>query len=179
VFGGDQFSTLWVTVLFLAGLAVGVITLHVAGRRKARTTWKEIAALIAVFILILGILRFAYLVTVNGNVLTALLGAGLFTVTTAGMVGFGYWALCEAEPLDLYRKRRRLQKAWRQWAKAEETATDAASERHKCVKAYCDAFRPWLLATEANLTQDTVQKIEQAVRQHLLETAVGTQPTPA
>lgn len=173
VFGGDQLSAVFVALLFLSGLAGGVLALDVAGRRKARTAWRWIAGLLAGFIVVLGVLRFAFLLTVNGSLLTALLGAGLFTVTTAGLVALGYWALREAEPVEMYRQRRRLRKAQRNAAKAGKIALRTAKARDERVQAYTDEMQPWLVETQSHLTADEVKETVRAVTQHLRAPAVS------
>jgi hypothetical protein len=173
VFGGDQLSTVFVALLLLAGLAGCVLALDVASSRKAHTAWRWIVGLLAGFILALGILRFAFLLTVNGSLLNALLGAGLLTVATAGLVALGYWGLREAEPVEMYRQHRHLKKAWRNAAKARRAARHAARERDKQVQAYTDEMQPWLVETQPHLTADEVKETVRAVAHDLRKPAVS------
>ena len=138
-----------------------------------------ILLLLAGFILALGILRLAFLLTVNGSLVNALLGAGLFTVTTAGLVALGYWALKEAESVEMYRQRRHLKKAQGNAGKARKSARRAAKTRDERVQAYTDEMQPWLVETQPHLSADEVKEAVQAVAHHLRKPAVSAPHDPA
>jgi small-conductance mechanosensitive channel len=162
---GSQNATLVWAGLFLAVLAAGEVALDFYRDRHQRA-WRGLVGLLAVFITVLGILRFWYLATVGyGGLVPAVAGACLFTAATAGFVFLGYRALQAAESPRAWRARRWARAAARKAEAARAMADRDAAERDRLVDAYIDQVRRFVLRTCPASQQ---LAMESAVRDHLL-----------
>jgi hypothetical protein len=161
---GSQDTTLVWTVLFLAVLAGEEVALDFYRDRNLRT-WRTLATLTGAFVVLLGVLRFWFLVTIGaGELVPAVAGAFLFTAATAGFLYLGYRALRAAESPQAWRARRTARKAW-QAARAAGAAADRdARERDRLVDAYLGHVRRLVLKT---CPADAQLAFESAVREHL------------
>lgn len=163
---GSQDTTLLWTVLFLAVLAAGEVGLDIYQERHHRRALFALAALLGLFILLLGVLRFLYLATVaSDDPIAAIAGAGLFTAATAGFVFLGYRALRAAETPRAWRARRRARAASRVAQAARESADRDAVLRDRLIDAYLRQVRRVALRT---CPADRVLLIEAAAREHLM-----------
>jgi hypothetical protein len=161
---GSQDTTLVWTVLFLAVLAAGEVGLDVYQDRRRRA-WYALAAFLAAFIVVLGVLRFMYLATVGTNdPVTAAAGAGLFTAATAGFVFLGYRALRAAETPQAWRARRRARAAYRVAEAAREAADREVMRRDQLIDAYLRQVRRVALRT---CPAEQLLLVEAAARRHL------------
>ncbi|HTT54424.1 MAG TPA: hypothetical protein VMH35_23780 [Streptosporangiaceae bacterium] len=162
---GSQDATLVWAGLFLAVLAGGEVALDYYRDRNQRA-WRALAGLLAVFITVLGILRFWYLATVGyGGLVPAVAGAALFTAATAGFVFLGYRALRAAESPRAWRARRWARAAARKAEAARALADRDAAERDRLIDAYLEQVRRLVLKTCPASQQ---LAMESAVRAHLL-----------
>jgi hypothetical protein len=162
--GGSQDTTIVWTVLFLAVLAVGEIALDFYRDRHHRA-WRTLAAILAAFVGVLGVLRFWFLATVGASgLIPAALGAALFTVVTAGFLLVGYRALRLAETPQTYRARRRARIAAQAAQDARVDANRNTRDRERLIDAYLVQVRRQAL----ELFTAEQQSVEKAVRRHLL-----------
>jgi hypothetical protein len=182
VFGGDQTSTLLVTALLLAGLAGGEIWLDFTSRRAhqqpngaGNLAWQAVACGLGLFVIALGVLRYDYLLTVDGNVTSALLGAVLLSVITGGLVVLGYLTLRGTESVDMFIKRRRARRAERATQAAQAAILDADRDRNNLAKRYLSQIQPTI--NEAADDQEHAQQLEAGVRRNL-ESYTVTTPAP-
>jgi hypothetical protein len=160
----DQTETLLWTVLFLAVLACGEVTLDYFSERSARA-WRLLAGGLLAFVAGLGVLRFLYLATVGGaGTVTALIGAGLFTAATLGFLAIGYRALRAAERFPAWQARRRARQAEREAAAASRRVARLLRERDRLVDAYISRIRIGLLG---KCSADQLPELEAALRRHL------------
>jgi hypothetical protein len=163
--GSDQDETLLWTALFLAVLAGGEIALDHFSERGGRM-WRLLVAGLAVFVALLGVLRFIFLATVvTVGLTTAVVGAALFTAATACSLAFGYRALRAAERPAAWRARRRARNAEREAHRASNRVTGLLRERDRLVDAYLSRIRGALLKT---CSADQLLVAEAAVREHLI-----------
>lgn len=164
VLNGSQDSTLVWTGLFLVALGGGEIALDFY-RDRNEYTWRLLAVIIAVFITLLGTLRFWFLATIsNGSLVTALAGAGLFTTATAAFLCLGYRILRFAETPTAWRARRRACRANRVARATRVMAERDARERDRFIDAYLVPVRRLIQRTcpfGQHLT------LESAIRHHL------------
>jgi hypothetical protein len=117
--------------LFVAILAGGAVALD-SYKDRSKRIWRVLIILIGAFILLLGILRFWFLMTVGaGGVVSAIIGAVLFTAATAGFLCLGYRALRAAETPQAWRARRRARAAWRAARRDQDVADRDAAERDR------------------------------------------------
>jgi hypothetical protein len=164
--GGSQGAT-WVwTGLFLAVLAGGEVALDFYRDRNLRV-WRALGTLTAVFVTLLGILRFWFLATIGPDGLVrAITGAFVFTAGTAGFLCLGYRALRAAETPRTWRARREAGKAWQAARAARMTADLDARERDRLILAYLRHVRRLVLKT---YPVDVQVALESAVRSHLAD----------
>jgi hypothetical protein len=161
---GSQDSTLVWTVLFLAVLAGGEVALDFY-RDRSQRTWRALAISTGAFVLLLGILRFWFLATIeDGGLVPAFAGAGLFTAATAGFLALGYRALRAAETPQAWHTRREARAARRAAQTARAAADRDARERDRLIDAYLGHVRKVVLRTCAVEQQ---LAMESAVRKHL------------
>jgi hypothetical protein len=161
---GSQDATMVWTILFLAVLAGGEVTLDFCRDRNLRA-WRTLAALTGVFVALLGILRFWFLATIGtGGLVPALAGAGLFTAATAGFLYLGYRALRAAETPQAWHARREARKARRAARAGRATASRDERERDRLIDAYLGHVRRLGLKT---CQVDEQLALESAVREHL------------
>jgi len=161
---GSQDSTLVWTGLFLGVLAGGEFALDFYKDRNERT-WHSLVVLIGIFVILLGTLRFWFLVTIAGGALVpAIAGAFLFTGATAGFLSLGYRALRVAETPHAWRARRQARRAHQAARRARAVADRDAAERHRLIDAYLGRVR-----REVQKTCPLEQQLETetAVREHL------------
>jgi hypothetical protein len=162
--GSDQDQTILWTALFLAVLAAGEVALDHYSERSART-WRLLVIGIAVFVTGLGVLRFIYLATVStAGMLTALVGAALFTAATAVFVVIGYRALRAAEKVRAWQARRRARQAEREVAAASQRVARRLRDHGRLVDAYTSRIRVLLLETYSSATLPHVAAM---LREHL------------
>ena len=165
VFDGDRTSTLIVTALLLAFLMGGEGALDLLSRRGSTRLWRGTLLVVALFVLALGLLRYQYLVTVNGDQLSALLGAALLTAITGGLVALGYLALRHAEPLSVHRCKREVARSRRASSAAKRRCDREIVTRDRRHDAYLSILRPDLL--NVALSQEHVDELDRSVRHHL------------
>ena len=161
---GSQDATLVWTGLFLGVLAGGEFALDFYKDRNERT-WHALVILIGIFVVLLGTLRFWFLVTIGGGGLVpAIVGAVLFTGVTAGFLSLGYRALRVAETPHAWRARRQARKARQAAWAARAAAHRDAAERDRLIDAYLGHVR-----REVQKTCPLEQQLETeaAVREHL------------
>lgn len=128
--GGSPAQTLLWALLFLALLGAGEFTLDLY-RDTHPVLWRWTAAALGVFVGLLGVLRFWFLAAVGSEgLVTAVAGAFLFTMATAGFVVIGYRALRAAETSQAWRARRQVRTC-------RKTA-EAAHRRVERLKLRCD-----------------------------------------
>ncbi len=158
-----QLETLVWAGLFLAVLGAGEWVLdHCRDRRW----WRLLAAGLAAFVTVLGVLRFSYLATVGlDGLLPALGGAALLTVATGAFLVLGYRALRAAESSRAWKARRWAQAAARQAADVREQAAWDMADWDRLADTYLGEIRHWLLEVYPASEQPAA---EAAVRAHLL-----------
>lgn len=163
---GSQDSTLIWTGLFLAVLAGGEVALDVYRDRSLRA-WHTLVAVLTLFIVTLGVLRFWYLATIGAavGVIPAAAGACLFTAATAGFLFLGYRALRVAETPQAWRARRWARQASRAARDARAGSHRDAVERDRLINAYLGHVRRLVLKL---CPAEQHHALEQAVRDHLL-----------
>jgi len=161
---GSQDTTLVWTALFLAALAGGEVTLDLYRDRYPRA-WRVLVAFLSGFVVLLGVLRFWYLATVEaGDPVAAVTGAALFTAATAVFVFIGYRALRAAETPQAWRARRRARAAYWSAHEARESADRDAAHRDQLADAYLRQIRRIALRT---CPAGQLPLLEAAARQHL------------
>jgi hypothetical protein len=162
--GNGQIETLLWTVLFLAVLAGGEVSLDYYSDRGGRA-WRLLVIGLVAFVTGLGILRFLYLATV-GTVggAAALVGAVLFTAATAGFLVIGYRALRAAEKFPAWKSRKWSRQAERVAAAASHRVSRLLRERNRLVDAYISRIRGDLLA---KCPSGQLPQLEKALREHL------------
>lgn len=135
-------------------------------RDRRPRAWRTLVGLIGAFILLLGTLRFWFLMAIEGSAIApAIAVASLFTAATAGLPALGYHALRTAEPPQAWRARRQARRAARAAWVARETADQATADRNRLVEAYLGQVRRLGLKAWP-IRQQLV--MESAVREHLL-----------
>ena len=161
---GRRETLLW-TGLFLAVLAAGEIALDVYRERHRPVAWRLLAAGLAGFVLLLGVLRYSFLITVAPLApVTAMLGALVFTIATGSFVVLGYRALRTAEPSAIWRARRRKLAAQQQVRAARSELRVRVSSRDRLTDAYLSQIRAALLRT---CDGRQLAALEQAIRAHI------------
>jgi hypothetical protein len=162
--GNDQTETFLWTVLFLAVLASGALALDHYSERPG-PAWRLLVTGLVVFVAGLGILRFLYLATVGADgPVAALVGAGLFTLATAGFLVISYRALRAAEKFPAWQARKWSRQADREVAAASHRVARLLRERNRLVDAYVSRIRGGFLAT---CSSDQLPLLEAALREHL------------
>jgi len=162
--GAGQQETLAWAGLFLALLGVAEIALdhYSEGHRLA---WRCTAAALTCFIVLLGVLRFSFLVTVgNEGMIAATVGTVLFTIATTGFVLIGYRALRLAETGRAWQARRRLRAQAKEAAAAHARHAQLADRRDALARAYLNRVRLQLLQACPGIA---VAQAEQALWAHL------------
>ncbi|MGH3191947.1 MAG: hypothetical protein ACRDPY_24165 [Streptosporangiaceae bacterium] len=168
--GDGQVETLLWTVLFLAVLAGGEVSLDYYSDRGGRA-WRLLVTGLVAFVTGLGILRFLFLATVSAvGTAAALVGAALFTAATAAFVLIGYRALRAAEKLPAWRARRWSRQADREAGAASHRVSRLLRERNRLMDAYISRIRGDLLG---KCSSGQLPQLEAALREHL---AGGEQP---
>jgi hypothetical protein len=143
--GNGQTETLLWTLLFLAVLAGGEVALDHCSERSGRA-WRMLAFGLLIFVTGLGVLRFLYLATVGTNgVVTALVGAALFTAATAAFLVIGYRALRSAEKFPAWQARKWARRADREVSAASHRVARLLRERDRLADAYVSRIRLGLL----------------------------------
>ena len=162
--GNGQVETLLWTLLFLAVLAGGEVSLDYYSERGGRT-WRLLVTGLVAFVTGLGILRFLYLSTVGAvGAAAALVGAALFTTATAGFLVIGYRALRAAEKPPAWQARKWSRQADREVAAASRRVSRLLRERNRLVDAYISRIRGDLLG---KCPSDQLPQLEAALREHL------------
>jgi hypothetical protein len=162
--GGSPDETLAWALLFLALLGTGELMLDL-NREVHKVLWRWTASMLGTFVALLGVLRFWFLAVVSeAGMVSAGVGAILFTLATASFVVVGYRALRAAETGP----------AWRARCQARRRAKDAAAayrdvERLKCerdnlARAYLSRLRTRLVQT---CSADQLPQAERTVWEHL------------
>ena len=152
------------TALFLAVLAFGEIGLDYYSELGGRP-WRTVAAALITFVAGMGVLRFLYLATVGATgVITALVGAALFTAATAGFLVIGYRALRAAEKFTAWQARRSATQARREVVAAEHRMHRLQRDHDRLTDAYVNRIRSSLLD---RCPADQLSKLEMALRKHL------------
>jgi hypothetical protein len=164
--GAGPGQTLAWAVLFLALLGIGEFTLdHFSDGRRG--VWRAIAGTLCAFVGLLGILRYSFLATVGSEgLVTALIGAGLFTLTTAGFVIIGYRALRMAETGATWKARRHVKACAAGTATAHRRLAELMAKRDRLARAYLSRIRARLIQT---CPANQLPEMEQAVWAHLIE----------
>ena len=141
---GSQLETYGWAGLFLALLAAGELALdHYRDTHRVLCRW--IAGALGAFIVLLGVLRFAFLATVGyGGDLAALVAAALFTVATAGFVIAGYRLLRVAETSQTWQARRARRDRARALAAARRRLAASTARRDRLAHAYLGRIRSQL-----------------------------------
>ena len=164
--GGSQRETLAWTALFLAVLGAGEVALD-HYRDGYRLVWRCVAFTLGAFVCLLGVLRFSFLLTVGSQgPVTAVTGAALFTVATAGFVVVGYRALRIAETGAAQQARRRVRARAGDVASARRKLARQTDERDRLATAYLSLIRLRLIRT---CTADRLRVVELAVWSHLTD----------
>ncbi|HWF79312.1 MAG TPA: hypothetical protein VN695_01935 [Streptosporangiaceae bacterium] len=164
--GGGQSETLVWAGLFLALLGAGEVTLDLY-RDSHRVLWRWTACILVTFIMLLGVLRFWFLATVGvEGLVTAGVGATLFTLATGGFVVIGYRALRVAETHAGWRARRKARSSAGAAALAHRKLERLIDKRDALARAYLSLVRTRLVkscqATELSL-------MERAIWTHLTD----------
>lgn len=163
--GDGQRETLLWTGLFLAVLAAGEIALDAYRERQRGVAWRVLAVGLAGFVLLLGVLRYSFLITVAPLApATAVLGALAFTVATGSFVVLGYRALRSAETAAIWKARRRKHATQRQVRVARTALQANVATRDRLTDAYLSQIRASLLKT---CRGHQLVSLEQAIRTHL------------
>jgi hypothetical protein len=162
--GNGQIETLLWTVLFLAVLAGGEVSLDYYSDRGGHA-WRILVTCLVAFVTGLGVLRFLYLATV-GTVggAAALVGAALFTAATASFLVIGYRALRTAEKVPAWKSRKWSRQAERMAAAASHRVSRLLRERNRLVDAYISRIRGDLLG---KCPSGQLPQMENALREHL------------
>lgn len=173
---GSQDTTLVWAGLFLVVLAGGEVALDYYRDRQPRA-WRAVAAVLTLFVTVLGLLRFWYLATIGAAVglIPAMAGAGLFTAATAGFLFLGYRALRSAEAPQAWRARRTALAARRAARAARAAAERELAERDRLMCAYLGQVRRLILKT---CTAEQQLAMESAVREYLLGKPPGLPGPP-
>jgi hypothetical protein len=162
--GDGQVETLLWTVLFLALLAGGEVSLDYYSDRGG-SAWRLLVTGLVAFVTGLGILRFLFLATVSAvGTATALVGAALFTAATAGFVLIGYRALRAAEKLPAWQARRWSRQADKEAGAASHRVSRLLRERNRLMDAYMSRIRGDLLG---KCSSGQLPQLEAALREHL------------
>jgi hypothetical protein len=162
--GNGQVETLLWTVLFLAVLAGGEVSLDYYSERGGHT-WRRLVTGLVAFVSGLGVLRFLYLATVSAvGAIGALVGAALFTAATAGFLVIGYRALRAAERFPAWQARRWSRKADREAGAASHRLARLLRERNRLMDAYISRIRGNLLG---KCSSGQLPQLEAALREHL------------
>lgn len=163
--GGGWFETILWTILFLTALGATEIALDRYAERNPRA-WRLVAIGLSMFVVGLAILRFAYFYVVgNSDLITAAVGATLFTAFTLGFVVAGYRSLHAAETVQMWKARVIAQKAASDAEKASEIVERHTNDRDRLIDAYISRIRPDLLQ---DCAVGQLPRLEHAVRMHLL-----------
>ena len=164
VISDSQLQAMLWALLFLAILAAGEIGLDHYSER-GRRPWLTLAFALGAFVGGLGVLRFLYLATVAaGGLLTALVGAALFTAATAGFLIIGYRTLRVAERLHCWRARQWSRQAQREAAAASRRVARLLRDRNRLVDAYVSRIRVDLMKRHST---GKLRRLEAALRDHL------------
>jgi len=162
--GGSPAETFAWAGLFLALLGAGELTLDLY-RETHRVLWRWTAFILGAFIVLLGLLRFWFLATVGTyGLVTAAIGASLFTLVTAGFVVIGYRALRVAETALTWMARRRAQACAKAAAQAHRRLSRLKALRDRLARAYLSRIRVRLIKT---CTAAELPLMEHAVLAHL------------
>jgi hypothetical protein len=162
--GNGQVETLLWTLLFLAVLAGGEISLDHYSEHGGRA-WQLLVTGLGAFVTGLGVLRFLYLNTVSSvGVAAALVGAALFTTATAGFVLIGYRALRAAEKFPAWQARKWSRQANREVGAASRRVSRRLRERDRLIDAYISLIRGELLGAHSS---GELPQMEAALREHL------------
>ncbi len=164
--GGDQKETVLWAVLFLVILGLLEAGLALTAERSRRI-FRLVAVGLGLFAALLASLRFGFFAVVGATLVTAILGAVVFTVCTVSFVLGGFAAVRYAETLATWQARRRARKAARKASDADTRANRLAEARDRRIDAYLARMRPMLLGHP-----DGAQRAEDRIRAHLL----GGQP---
>lgn len=163
--GASQQETVAWAALFLALLGIGEVALdHFS--EDHRGVWRWVAAALAGFIGLLGVLRYSFLVTVGAEgLVAATVGAALFTAATAGFVLIGYRALRLAEAGQAWRARRRLRATEKAAEQAHRALDRMLARRDRLAGAYLARIRLRLVQT---CDSAALSQAERAVWAHLV-----------
>jgi hypothetical protein len=162
--GNGQVETLLWTLLFLAVLAGGEVSLDHYSERGGRP-WRLLVTGLMAFVIGLGILRFLYLSAVGAvGAAAALVGAALFTTATAGFLVIGYRALRAAEKPPAWQARKWSRQADREVAAASRRVSRLLRERNRLVDAYISRIRGDLLS---KCSSGQLPQLEAELREHL------------
>ena len=159
---GDQRVTLLWAALFL--VILGLLEAGLAwSAERSKKTFRLIAAGLAVFAILLALLRFGFFADVGTGLVAALVGGCVFTICTIMFVAGGFVAIRYAETVTIWQARRRARKAAKKADAAEAVAYRRAAERDRRVDAYLGRLRSTLLREFPG-----AQDIETKVRAHML-----------
>jgi hypothetical protein len=161
--GGDQRVTLLWTALFLVILGLLEAGLAWSAERNRKLFSLDMAGLV-VFAILLALLRFGFFADVGTGLITAVVGACVFTVCTIMFVAGGFAAIRYAETVTIWQARRRARNAAKRAEAAEAEAYRRAAERDRRVGAYLGRIRATLLRDFPG-----VHDLEAKVRAHMME----------
>lgn len=163
--GGAQPESLAWAGLFLVLLGAGEIAMDYC-RDGHRGLWRAIAAILAVFIILLGLLRFSFLaVAGQDGLIGALTGASLFTIATAGFVIIGYRVLRVAESGATWRARRAVRTAAAAATAERRALAEHVRRRDSLANAYLSRIRTYLIQA---CSASHLRLAEKAVHAHLI-----------
>jgi hypothetical protein len=161
--GGSLDATLAWTGVFLVVLAGAEAGLNFC--RDHERTWRVLAVLTALLVILLGTLRSWFLDATGTGLLPVIAAACLFTTTTAALLTVGYRALRVAETPAAWRARRKAGSARRAARLARTQADRAAAERDRLIDAYLRHLRQLTLKT---CPAERQLAVETAAQQYLL-----------
>lgn len=162
--GGDRSETLAWAGLFLALLGAAEVTLDLY-RDSHRLVWRWAACVLVAFITLLGVLRFWFLATVGTEgLVTAGVGALLFTLSTGAFVVLGYRALRVAETHVAWRARRNARSSRSEAASAHRMVLRLTERRDALARAYLSLIRTRLVKS---CQAGELPLMEQAIWAHL------------
>lgn len=163
--GGSPAETLAWAGLFLALLGAGEVTLDLH-REAHRGLWRWTACILVAFIALLGVLRFWFLATVGTEgLVTAGVGALLFTVATGGFVAIGYRVLRVAETSAAWRARRKAKAAAAAAALAHRRLDRLIGKRDGLARTYLGLIRTRLVKSSSAAS---LPLLERAIWAHLI-----------
>jgi hypothetical protein len=160
--GGDQQITLLWAALFL--VILGLLEVGLAWSvERSKKIFRLVSVGLGGFAVLLAALRFGFFAAIGTGLVTALVGACVFTVCTIGFVAGGFAAIRYAETVTIWQARRRARITAKRAIAAKALACRRATERDRRVDAYLGRIRPTLLRNLPGAPD-----MEAKVRAHML-----------